>query len=72
MATIAQEYIQEGYEKGMERGMERGVERGVERGMLEEKKNIARQLLDSYDIKEISNITGLHIDEIMALYTYKN
>ncbi len=52
--------------------MERGVERGVERGMLEEKKNIARQLLDSYDIKEISNITGLHIDEIMALYTYKN
>jgi len=72
MATIAQEYIQEGYEKGMERGMERGVERGVERGMLEEKKNIARQLLDSYDIKEISNITGLHVDEIMALYTYKN
>ena len=60
MATIAQEYIQEGYEKGMERGM------------LEAKKSIARQLLDSYDIRQISEITGLHIDEITALYEYKN
>ncbi len=63
MATIAQEYIQEGYRQGMERG----VERGMERGMLAARKEIARQLLELHSAKTVSEITGLPLAEVEAL-----
>ena len=47
MATIAQEFI--------------------EQGKLEEKRNIARQLLRLHDVITVSEITGLSIDEVKAL-----
>jgi len=58
MATIAQEYIQEGIEIGMERGIERG---------MKEKRDIARKLLKLHGVVTVSEITGLSIDEVVAL-----
>ena len=63
MATIAQEYIQEGFEKGLESGMARGMERG----MLAARKEIARQLLELHSAKTVSEITGLPLAEVEAL-----
>ena len=51
MATIAQEFIQE----------------GIEQGKLEEKQNIARKLLKLHDAVTVSEITGLTIYEVNAL-----
>lgn len=51
MTTIAQEYI----------------DQGIEQGKLEEKWNIARQLLKLHDVITVSEITGLTIDEVKAL-----
>jgi predicted transposase/invertase (TIGR01784 family) len=55
MATIAQEYIQQ------------GIEQGIEQGKLEEKRNIARQLLKLHDVVTVSEITGLTVDEVKTL-----
>ncbi|MCP4425221.1 MAG: hypothetical protein GY803_12060 [Chloroflexi bacterium] len=51
MATIAQEFIQQ----------------GIEQGKLEEKWNIARQLLRLHGPVTVSEITGLTIEEVKAL-----
>jgi flagellar biosynthesis/type III secretory pathway protein FliH len=34
MATIAQEYIQQGIEQGLEQGLEQGIEQGLEKSIL--------------------------------------
>jgi predicted transposase/invertase (TIGR01784 family) len=59
MATIAQEFIREGYE--------RGIEKGIEKGRLEEKRQIARQLLLLLDLRQVSQITGLPVEELRRL-----
>ena len=59
MATIAQEYIREGYEKGIERGMERG--------QIDTARRIARQLLAYHDVVTVSEMTGLRVEEVEKL-----
>jgi hypothetical protein len=51
MTTIAQEYIQE----------------GIEQGRLQERRNIARQLLKLHDVVTVSEITGLTLVEVKTL-----
>ena len=55
MATIAQDYIQQ------------GMQQGLQQGRLEEKRNIARQLLKLHGIVTVSEITGLSVAEVQAL-----
>jgi predicted transposase/invertase (TIGR01784 family) len=55
MATIAQDYIQQ----------------GLQQGRLEEKRNIARQLLKLHGIVTVSEITGLSVAEVQALAASK-
>ncbi len=69
MATIAQEYIREGFEKGLESGIARGMAHGMEAGELAARKEIARQLLELHDAITVSEITGLTVEEIKALQT---
>jgi predicted transposase/invertase (TIGR01784 family) len=59
MATIAQDYIQQ--------GMQQGLRQGLQQGRLEEKRNIARQLLKLHGIVTVSEITGLSVAEVQAL-----
>ncbi|SFV54417.1 FIG00499822: hypothetical protein [hydrothermal vent metagenome] len=53
---------------GIKEGMERGIEKGMEKGVEKEKIKIAINSLENgLDIKTISLITGLTIDEINSL-----
>ena len=61
--------IKEGYKKGLEDGEkkveEKGFIEGKKNGALEEKISIAKNMLKAnIDKKNISEITGLNIDEI--------
>ena len=61
--------IKEGYKKGLEDGKKKGEEKGFiegkKNGALEEKISIAKNMLKAnIDKKNISEITGLNIDEI--------
>ena len=61
--------IKEGYKKGLEDGEKKGEEKGFiegkKNGALEEKISIAKNMLKAnIDKKNISEITGLNIDEI--------
>jgi len=47
--------------------MKRGIERRIEKGKLEEKLNLAKNLLDILDIDTISLKTGLSIKQIEEL-----
>ena len=53
--------------KGMEKGMEKGIEKGLEQGKLEEKREIAQNLLDILDNQTIALKIGLSIEEIEKL-----
>lgn len=55
-------------EKGIETGLQRGIARGMERGRLEEKKEIARNLLNQgIEIALVAKATGLSKEEIERL-----
>ena len=61
--------IKKGYKKGLEDGEKKGEEKGFiegkKNGALEEKISIAKNMLKAnIDKKNISEITGLNIDEI--------
>ena len=61
--------IKEGYKKGLEDGEKKGEEKGFiegkKNGALEEKISIDKNMLKAnIDKKNISEITGLNIDEI--------
>ena len=61
--------IKDGYKKGLEDGEKKGEEKGFiegkKNGALEEKISIAKNMLKAnIDKKNISEITGLNIDEI--------
>ncbi|MGU8770427.1 Rpn family recombination-promoting nuclease/putative transposase [Clostridium perfringens] len=48
-------------------GLEKGVEIGRKEGIVEEKRNLAKSLLDVLDIETIAQKTGLSIEEIKRL-----
>ena len=54
--------------EGMEKGIKQGVEQGIEQGRIQEKKDIAKKMLEEKnDINFITKITGLTEKEIMEL-----
>ena len=57
--------IKEGYKKGLEDGEKKGLLVGEEKGARKEKITIAKNMLKAnIDKKNISELTGLNIDEI--------
>ena len=57
-----------GYKQGLERGREQGEKIGIKQGEINEKKEIAKKLKQkNLTLKEISEITGLSIEEIEKL-----
>jgi len=68
MRTIADSYIEEGINKGIAIGETRGVEKGRIDGINQRNIEIARRMLqEKTDIKFISSVTGLSVDEILKL-----
>ena len=61
-------YRDEGYEKGIEAGIEQGKLVGIENGELQERKKIAKEMINKgIDINLISELTKLSIDKIEEL-----
>lgn len=57
-----------GIKQGVERGIEQGLKQGVEQGRYEEKILITKRLLQTgLSIEEISEVTGLEIEQIEKL-----
>ena len=55
-------------EYGLEEGLERGRAEGLERGAANEKREIAKEMLDDgMNIEKIAKFTGLSLTEIEAL-----
>lgn len=59
-------------QEGVKEGLKQGIERGIEQGRREEKKAIARSLLNQLPIEAISQTTGLTPDEISQLQSDTN
>ena len=60
IATSNEEYLQKGIEKG--------IEKGINEGAYTTKRNIAGALLnEGFNLKMISRITGLPMDELLSL-----
>lgn len=54
--------------KGLEKGMEKGMKKGMEKGLNEAQKSIAIKLISRGEtIEEISNITGLTLEQVRNL-----
>ncbi|MCM1371127.1 MAG: hypothetical protein NC181_04505, partial [Clostridium sp.] len=54
------------------KGLEKGIEEGIKEGKQEEKLEIARNMINNgFDIKTISKITKLSINEIEKLNEFK-
>lgn len=68
MNTTKTDGYNEGLEQGQKLGLEQGLERGQKLGEINEKKEIAKKLKQkNITLEEISEITGLSIDEIKKL-----
>ena len=66
--SVINSMIENATNDGIEQGIEQGLEQGIEQGRKQEKIKMARQMLEkNYDIKEISDIIGLSIEEIKNL-----
>jgi len=65
-ASMFESSYGDGLRKGREEGREEGEKIGIEKGKKEEKLSLARQLLSQgkMTIQEISDITGLSVEEI--------
>lgn len=63
------EKYREGLETGIQRGVEKGLIQGRENGIVEEKEGTALRMLSSgkYSDSEISEITGLSMEQIQTL-----
>lgn len=62
------EGMEKGMKEGMKEGMEKGMKKGIECGRHEERlKNARGMKSNGIDLNVISEITGLTLDEVMAL-----
>lgn len=63
--SFTQMAYDEKYREGLETGIQQGIERGIEQGIT----TSARRMLssDKYSDSEISEITGLSVEQIQAL-----
>ena len=53
--------------KGFNKGFDEGFNEGFDEGEMKTKKNIAKKLKKNHTDEEISNITGLNIEEIKKI-----
>jgi len=68
ISSKLKESIKQEVEKWIIKGIERGFVKGIEKGKIEEKYNIARNLLSmNMNYEDISKVTGLSIEEIKKL-----
>lgn len=76
MTSLAQSWKEEGIEIGIldgikigeAKGMEKGIEKGIEKGAQQSKIEIAKKMLSQgYSFTDISDLTGLSIDDIKNL-----
>lgn len=62
------EGIKEGIKEGLKKGEEKGVKKGIIEGAKQEKIKIAKKMLEmKVELKQISEITGLKVEEIEKL-----
>ncbi len=61
--------LEQGLKKGIEEGMKQGIEKGIQEGIIQEKISVAKKMLsmEAIRIEQISQITGLSIEEIEKL-----
>ena len=64
---VNKKVISEAKMEGEAKGMEKGMEKGIEKGRKESMQEIAKAFKDKIDIEELSQATGLSIDEINQL-----
>ena len=64
MESVAQEYVKQGIRQGMDQGIAQGIKQGVDQGI---KKTAVNMLKQKIDVKVISDVTGLSIDQITEL-----
>jgi predicted transposase/invertase (TIGR01784 family) len=63
--TVREEGIEIGMEKGLEIGMEKGFEKGIEKGKMEERRNLAAELLrEGFSVEKVAKIVKLSLDEV--------
>ena len=68
MNTTKTDGYNEGLEQGQKLGLEQGLEQGQKLGEINKEKEIAKKLKQkNITLEEISEITGLSIDEIEKL-----
>ncbi len=59
--------LRRGIDQGIEQGLRRGIDQGIEQGFTQGKKDVARRLLALHDAMTVSEITGLSIEDVVAL-----
>ena len=65
---LRKEAMQKGLQKGLEKGIQKGMQKGKREGMREKALQMAKTLLNkNMSIQEISEITGLSVEEIKKL-----
>ena len=68
MESVAQEYIKQGIRQGIDQGIRQGLDQGIRQGMDQGiKKTAANMLKQKTDVRFISEVTGLSIDQITEL-----
>jgi predicted transposase/invertase (TIGR01784 family) len=59
---------EEGFEKGIEKGLEMGIEKGIEKGKMEERRNLAAELLrEGFSVEKVAKIVKLSLDEVKEI-----
>lgn len=60
--------LEKGIQKGIKKGIQKGLQEGIQKGIHDEKLKTARKLLNKkISVKDISEVTGLSVDEIRKL-----
>ena len=69
MCRALDEMFEESTNRGIQMGIKQGIERGIEQGIEQGITTSARRMLSSgkYSDSEISEITGLSVEQIQAL-----
>lgn len=72
MMTLAEWFAEQGMQKGMREGMLEGKREGLQEGKTEERRNIARRMLESGMTREaVAQITTLTDDEIEQIIRWR-
>ncbi|CEE00562.1 MULTISPECIES: hypothetical protein [Bacillaceae] len=51
-----------------EEGFEKGIEKGIEKGKMEEKRNLAAELLrEGFSVEKVAKMVKLSIDEVKEI-----